>query len=731
MINNLPGLFLNNHSITSQVFSSVEKFANYVVSAHFPDGRIQELNIRDVNDIEVLLKTVIDDLNSNQMVVKLYFKLGTSHQELARIVETFKKFPGADALDFNISKYPDSDIRIQPKPIQIEDLGHGKVRKIYSNGTTEEFFVKDFCYQGTRIFPDGKKETGEFNLELRQFISGYRIEIDGTIKFIRPKSFGFYQEKSKDNYFEVYDVEGKFVVVEITDLSLFQSKHVITDIQVEAILLKSIQRSSHRNNIKSGKDISIKDALLHSSFNQNQRSFIEHVLSPDEFGIPRLFGLLDLAVLDIIEIGSKIIDINPLKIIDPISGRNLIIQAAYWKSPELLNKLIKLFPKEFLSVGQAVIAELLREESFTDLISDVDQQFRELGGVIDAYHRLWIEVAQRNKPGEVFKEQFHLLSSDQQRTLYDSAFIYNNPFIQEPSDTPISSDQYSINLMWINKNKIPEHQEFLFGNESSFKEKFIDPVSKWAIKNPGSLINIWVDGELATQESIERSRIALELVLEDTSHGVIQFRDVRSIDAVHSNPRAFSANIPIYFRVDLLRAIAADYTLRKKETKFFVYGDIDMDPLSGKELFDKRTINYLKEFGFVMAKGQTIGFENGFQILNGDNPQFMDSHRKVVIDLSIEMTLEIPNAIKEQQIYEAYPAMLTHFLHNDGRYGKLNFSSEGEKSEDSAIFLRRFRYDNFGGIANYVLPLGKYEARLKKIMPTKPVSLPPSHFGFG
>jgi hypothetical protein len=729
MINNVSGFFNDNHTINSQILPSIKRFANYTISVRFPDGRIQELNIRDVSDIEVLLKAVIEDLNSNQMVVTLCFKWGTSNQEVAMKMETFQKFPGADALEFNISKFRDCSIRIQPKPIEIQDLGDGKIRKIYSNGISEEFFLKDHYYQGTRIFPDGKKETGEFDAESREFLSGYRIEIDGTIKFIRPKSFASYKEESKKNQFEIYDVEGKLVVVDTTyicdSFGQYRSKDVITDIAVEAILLKSIQRSSY------GNGISIKDALLHSSFNQNQRGFIEHILSPDESGIPRLFGLSNFGALDVIEVGSNIIDINPLKIIDPISGRNLIIQAAYWESPHLLNKLIKLFPEEFLSVGQAVIAELLRGESSTDLISDIAQQFRKLGGVVDRYHSLWIEVAKATKPDETFKEEFLLLSSDQQRTLYDSAFIYNNSFIHEAADSPITADQYSINLMWINKNKIPEHQEFLFGNESSFKEKFIYPVSKWAIRNPGSIVNIWVDSEMATSQAIERSRIALELALEGTSHGIIQFRDARSIDVVHSNPRAFSANIPIYFRVDLLRAIAADYTLREKETKFFVYGDIDMDPLSGKELFDKRTVNYLNEFGFVMAKGGALGFENGFQILNGDNPQFMDSHRKVIIDLSIEMTLERPNVIREQQIYDTYPAMVTHFFHKDGRYGKLDLLKESDNSEDSAIFLRRFRYDRFGICAHSNLPLGKKDAKLREIVPKKPVSLPPSHFSLG
>lgn len=224
---------------------------------------------------------------------------------------------------------------------------------------------------------------------------------------------------------------------------------------------------------------------------------------------------------------------------------------------------------------------------------------------------------------------------------------------------------------------------------------------------------------MAHSEAIERSRIALESALEGTLHGKIQFKDVRSIDIVNLNPRVFSENVPVYFRVDLLRAIAADHILKSKETEYFVYGDIDMEPLSANELFDKRTVNFLKDFGFVMAKGGHLGFENGFQILSGHHPRFLDSHRKVIVDLSLEMALEQPHLIKEQQIYDTYPAMVTHLLDEDGRYGKLTLAKKD---------LSQFRYDRWKDKAHINLPLGNGLITLKETMPTKPVNLPPSHF---
>ncbi len=708
----------------------VEVFAEYTVELNFPDDHRQHVNIQYVADVENLLKTIAENVNSNHIAIEMHFDRNTSDREVNMRIENFQKFSATQVLQINISIYESCRIVIQPKPIKSENIGDGKIRHSYTNGVIEEFTLN---YKGRRIFPDCKKEEGEFHIRSGKLISGYQIEINGKIEFISPKSFGYYKEELEKNEFDICDIEGKLVVIKKTydKDHRHRIKYEITGISVEEILLKSSQRRSY------GNGRSIKDVLLHKNFNENLRSFIEHILVADKSGVPKLFGLSNFAVLDVIEIGSKIIDLNPLKIIDPISGRNFIAQAANWGSAKLLNKLIELFPQEFLSIGQTVIAELLTQGHPKLLVYDVATQFIKLGGAPDTYHSLWIQVARSAKPNEMFKEQFYSLSTDQQRTLYDSAFVYNNPFICEPSDHPITADQYSINLMWINKNRMPADQEFLFGNGSSseereldFHNRFIKPVSKWAITNPGSYINIWVDSEMATTQAIEQSRIALENSLKGTSCGVIQFRDVRSIDVVCANPKAFCEEIPIYFRVDLLRAIAADYTLRKRETKFFVYGDIDMKPLSAKEIFDKRTVNFLNDFGFVMAKGGYLGFDNEFQILNGDNQQFMNSHRKVIIDLSVEMTLKMPKAIQEQQIYDTYPAMITHFLDADGRYGKFHSDKYDMDLNKLSISdkLSIFRYDRFETCAHRNLPLGEKKIELKNVMPMKNVRLPPSHF---
>ncbi len=718
---------LSNNHFTQPV----EIFSNYSMRLDFHGGEKQAIQVNNFNDVEVTLKNILEYINCKHSSVEVYFDWPTSDSKVIDRMVSFQKSETAESLQFSISRYANRTIVIRPKPIKTEVLSDGKISRTYQNGITEILNSEE--NYGTRIFPDGNKEQGKFHEESGKLISGYRIDSKGKIEFVNPEPLAFYKEESNKGEFEIFGFEGELVVLEKTYDENCNRKYLIIDTPVEGILFKASQRPSY------GNGRSIKSALSHKGFDKYRSKFIDHVLSADESGIPRLFGFSNAAALDIIEVGSKTGSIDPLKIVDPISGRHLLIQAANWGNSELIAKLIDLFPQAFQTSGQDVITEFLQVGHSQYDAMDLAEIFNQVGGKLDVYHSLWLQVAIGNKPDEDFKKEFNLLSSKQKQVLYDAAFHYNNTFIHEPADIPVTPEQYSINLMWINKNKIPIDQELLFGDgtsleqrEQDFQERFIKPVSKWAKASPGSRINIWVDGEMATSDAIKNSCAALLKSLEGTSHGTIQFRDVRSIEVVSSHLEVFSEKMPVYFRVDLLRAIAADHTLRKKETKFFVYCDIDMKPLTRQELFDNRTVNFLDDYGFVMAKGGCLGFENGFQILSGENEQFMESHRKVIIDLSVEMALKRPSEIKEQQIYDTYPAMITHFLAEDGRYGKLKLaekSSNNEVSENPTKKLKRFRYDRFGTTAHFRLPFEKGDVKIRDIMPRKPVRLPSSYFG--
>ena len=103
----------------------------------------------------------------------------------------------------------------------------------------------------------------------------------------------------------------------------------------------------------------------------------------------------------------------------------------------------------------------------------------------------------------------------------------------------------------------------------------------------------------------------------------------------------------------------------------------------------------------------------------------MRSHREVIIDLSVQMAEEHPERMHEQQIYRTYPALITHILAADGRYGALNEAKlDAHGAKDAPIF----RHDRFSRSAHLTLPLGEGGVALRDVMPRKVVSVPPSHF---
>lgn len=505
-----------------------------------------------------------------------------------------------------------------------------------------------------------------------------------TAPFIQPKELLNYTDKRLETYsYEtIVEMEGRLMVLEEIFDEPSSSRYVLGKRTLSEVLLDFAKEAYTIPDTEK-----LNALLARKDFAEQLPEFMKSLSFADNRGEPHLYGLPVRVLIAIAKVASPLGLIDPLQI-NPVSGKNLFAHVAASLHPEFLEQLIELFPNLFVLNAPSIIEELIAQRQDIIFVQNIMARFEKMGGILE-YRDLWLQIAQKVQPDQKFHEDFDKLSTEHKKLLYQSAFAYNNTFVYEPAAVSVAPDQYSINLIWLNQEKIPEDQKLLFGKgeteeaqSQDFHERFVKPVSAWAEKNPGSSINIWVDGTLATAGAIARSRQALERALAGKECGAIAFRNIRDIQMVNDYPLVFSPFLPIYFRVDLARAITADYVLRQKETQFYVYGDLDMIPLSGHQLFDQRTIDFLDESGFVMAKGGHHGFENGFQILNGAHLQFLNCHREKIISCNLKQADRSPKAIREQQVYDSYPAMWEH-LQSRTNKGKT---------------------------------------------PTKPVKLPPSHF---
>ena len=479
---------------------------------------------------------------------------------------------------------------------------------------------------------------------------------------------------------------------------------------------------------------SIKEVLNDSKFQNQLPHFIEKALEPNAAGVPTLFSFSKEALTETLAVSGK--DIKPLEMMNQ-NGQNLFIHAATKADQPLLELLMRDFPEEAFSIKEEILDALLQNtnadklvKKFLKFVSKSDE------GASKEYYTLLLHIAKQEKL-DGFSKQFDALSVKDKKRAYAVAFTCSNPHIHEPADTPVLPNQYSINFMWINKKKIPDEQARLFGDEEEFNEEFIKPISEWILANPGTSIKVWYDQSLAGESVIKRVREQLETETGRDNCANVTFNDIRGLEVVQQNEFAFKPEVPVRYRSDLLRSIVLDHVLQdpQNQQQYAVYADLKVKASKPSELFDKKTMSSLDEFGFVMAKGgPPLRFENNFQILNKNNTQLIDSHKKVIIDLSLE---KFKNALKlspnlsmdkifmnrsgmgmgKQEVIDRYPAMLTHLL------------QETEYASDEKKFdLESFRHDKFGIKAHGNIPLGDGKRSMQETMPRKPVYVPLSQF---
>jgi hypothetical protein len=305
---------------------------------------------------------------------------------------------------------------------------------------------------------------------------------------------------------------------------------------------------------------------------------------------------------------------------------------------------------------------------------------------------------------------------------------------------------YSLNLMWINERR-NIHQKYI-APESSMKQ-----LKEWIlVLGKEQFMQLWYDSHLIDSTSLEETRdFLLKGVSKDHPLPKIVFRDVRKLKEVQEHPHAFSDKLPVRFRSDLLRVIAAYRSLMDHENEYFVYADLDIKPISEEEIFDEKTKKKLKKFSIVMARDYAYDIENSFQI-TGQNHNLLQAMKKVLIDASIEQAEACYELIStkhvswdssflsEQAVYHHYKTMFYYFyeLQEWGKLvDKLNPKSAVTALEVSqlneAMKHYSFRFDPKEKVLSNKFYFDELHGAMKKfngiVFPTKKVKRNVSRWG--
>jgi len=119
---------------------------------------------------------------------------------------------------------------------------------------------------------------------------------------------------------------------------------------------------------------------------------------------------------------------------------------------------------------------------------------------------------------------------------------------------------YSINLLWFNKNKNPE-QQYIYPaqSEKDLKETYLYSAIKWQIANPTAEVNIWYDSSLHSEAAVVNTQNVI-----DQEKSTIQLKDFSKIDVVQKNATIFSEGFPLYCKIDTAKLIISYNEIAKK-----------------------------------------------------------------------------------------------------------------------------------------------------------------------
>jgi len=421
--------------------------------------------------------------------------------------------------------------------------------------------------------------------------------------------------------------------------------------------------------------VQIEPIILHADFEPHRNQFFLSLCPHDaSLGVPD--GLSNLwlfqeKVPQVLTLGVQYQQLHPFQVVDSL-GRNLFLQAACTGANQVLETLLTLYPNEFQTTWKEVVRVYLQHEhsirKFQTVITFLIDR-----GWLDEFHRLLLQICTRTPPDESFYKSFSELSTEHQQDLYAAAFQYNNPFLHEPTNPPITADRYSIHMLWVNPSPMDPNNapEFLFGKGETvekqrdhFQEHFVQPIARWATKNFGSTLHVWVDRLFALDAVVARSEHAVQEALSNQESAHVLFRNMRELEIVNEYPNAFCSEIPVYYRVDLLKACIADHALQTKMSQFVVVTDLDVVPMSKEELFDQKTVTLLTHYGVVMTKeiSSHYGFENSFQMFNQEHSLMVQTHNRTIVNWGIENALIRGRKVSVHSVYTTYPTLFQEVI---------------------------------------------------------------------
>ncbi len=233
-----------------------------------------------------------------------------------------------------------------------------------------------------------------------------------------------------------------------------------------------------------------------------------------------------------------------------------------------------------------------------------------------------------------------IITNEQAENLIDYAYKARNPILYRKSDETIMPQSYSLNFLWIHKDKqtFGEKSHLMGEDQIQFQNKILNPIRDWQSKQPQVNINFWYDPQMIANEDSVIKTTKNELEKNGVCLGKVNFNSIRSINIVNDNKILFETDIAVYFRVDLAKALIADHVMRNHQgVKYVINIDCDISAVTCEHLFDQKTLDDLNGPGYIFGSSKMAPEENSFIILNKEFA--LEWNKKSVIDPAIKNAL--------------------------------------------------------------------------------------------
>lgn len=340
---------------------------------------------------------------------------------------------------------------------------------------------------------------------------------------------------------------------------------------------------------------------------------------------------------------------------------------------------------------------------------------------------------------QLFKDRGIEMTEARLQACFDLAYHMKHPYIYRVSKSLPSPTDYTLNFLWVNLNpqdrdlntaqnifgngldpyenddrirdpKVLRHlekTEHLLSKEDlqewqKVKKSFTYRISKWADAHPSGQINLWYDSALVTQKAQQKTFEMMQAIAQSRSVN-ISLRDIRHLSITPQIDQSLHPGTPVFFRVDMLKILIADYLMRspREDAKYCVVSDVDIEPMKAEQMFDQRTADFLLSNGYVFNGKGVGGFENSFFIFNKEKKDLQKIHSATMIQ---KMSFQL------EQLRQYPPGTR---LRDDVILG-----SQAAFNNYHRFFLPRMENNDYAGLRDLTVP-------------RKVVKCPPSQFDFG